>query len=169
MRVISSAQGWFGVEYQALFLDEGKKAELSRSVLEWENMVVVVSSHIYKYLCFLTHFTRYRTFLLRFPTLCEKTLSMVAFTSYTIENVEMLNSRALHGAQFWDPLHSTPFGRIHIHPYPDFSVENSPYPPYPFLGRKLPFSIDIPTSTLKNLWLYAPCINKPLFHTVRKE
>ena len=78
-------------------------------------------------------------------------------------------ARTLHGAKLWDPLHSTPFGWIHIHPYPDFSVENSHIHPYPFLGRKFPVSTDIPTSTSKNLWFYALCIKKPLFHTVRKE
>ena len=45
-------------------------------------------------------------------------------------------SRALHGAKFRDPLHSTPFGLIHIHLYPDFSVENYPYP---FLVENSPF------------------------------
>ena len=76
--------------------------------------------------------------------------------------------RALHGAKFWDPLHPTPFGRFHINPYLDFSVEIPHIHPYPFLGRKFPVSTDIPASTLKNLWFYALCINKPLFHTVRK-
>ena len=47
-------------------------------------------------------------------------------------------TRALHGEKFLDPLHSNPFGRIHIRPYLDFSVENSPYPPISIFGLKIP-------------------------------
>ena len=47
-------------------------------------------------------------------------------------------NRALHGEKFLDPLYSNPFGRIHIHPYLDFSVENSPYPPISIFGLKIP-------------------------------
>ena len=39
-----------------------------------------------------------------------------------------INSRALRGAKFWGPPHSTPLGQIHTRLYPDFLVENSPLP-----------------------------------------
>ena len=53
-------------------------------------------------------------------------------------------TRALHGAKFLDPLHSTPFGQIHIHPYPAFFGRKFPVSTHiHFLGREFPVSTHI--------------------------
>ena len=68
--------------------------------------------------------------------------------------------------------HSTPprsAGSISIY-IPDFSVENSPYPPISIFWVE---NSPVPSIYLRQLSktcdFYALCINKLLFHTVRKE